>query len=71
MSRVVVTACADFPGHARRVVREALCPSCVVAPVPEASGTAVTLGACAVCDGRRWVSKMGTMIPCRACGGGA
>lgn len=64
MSRVLITACRDFPGHARRVVREALCPSCVVEVVPVGD---VTRTACERCGGTRLVQKMSGPAPCPRC----
>lgn len=61
MSRVRITACRDFPGHAHRVAREALCSACVVEVVRVGD---VTRTACERCGGTRLVQKMSGPAPC-------
>jgi hypothetical protein len=60
---ILTLACADFPGHARRVVREPLCPACVTQAMPALPDAAP----CARCRGSRVVPKMHCDAPCPAC----
>lgn len=60
---ILVRACPDFPAHARRVVREPLCPACVTQPQPALPDAAP----CARCRGSRVVQKMSSHAPCPAC----
>ena len=60
---ILILACPDFPGHARRVVCEPLCPACVTQAMPKLPDAAP----CARCRGSRVVPKMHCNAPCPAC----